>query len=191
MRQKLEFVSKVIGLLTVSGGIVSAISIAYIILFLAGDYTQLLQLNFNDSFGMNKDLNDAFYAILRVERQVYFKILILSLLPIPFGLYLMKSNNIFVDFCYPKEGDDSNSELFDPHFAEIAEEDDINIGDYSYGDGIGYGRCPECKADLIRRKVEHGEHAGKYLISCSNFPQCKRIFPYREQQAEAEQPFRL
>ena len=190
MKDKIEFVSKVIGLLIVCSGIVSAIGLTYLTIFLGSDYNQLQQINLNNPFG-SKELNNALYAMFQIERQLYVKLLILSLLPIPFGMYLMKSNNIFVRYCCPEEGDESNAELFDPDFAEISEDNDFNIGDYSNEDEIGYGRCPECDADLIRRKVEQGEHVGKYFLSCSNFPRCKQIQPYKARQTVAEQPFRL
>jgi hypothetical protein len=190
MKDKIEFVSKVIGLVIVCSAIVSAIGLAYLIIFLGTDYSQLQQINSNNSFG-SRELNNVLYAMFKMERQFYVKLLILSLLPIPFGMYLMKSNNIFVIYCCPEEAGESNAELFEPASEEISGEDDFNIGDDSNEDGIGYGRCPECNADLIRRQVEHGQHVGKYYISCSNFPRCKQIKPYKARQTETEQPFRL
>jgi hypothetical protein len=190
MKDKIEFVSKVIGLVIVCSGIVSAIGLAYLIIFLGTDYNQLQHINSYNSFG-SRELNNALYAMFQIERQFYIKLLILSLLPIPFGMYLMKSSNIFVRYCCPDEADESNAELFDPYFEEIAEEDEFNIGDYIDEDGTRYGKCPACNADLIKRKLEHGKHAGKYIISCSNFPQCKQVQPYKAVQTETEQPFRL
>ncbi len=189
-KAKFEFVSKVIGLIIVCSGIVTAIGLAYLIIFLGNDYNQLHQINLNVPFG-SKELNNVLYAMFQIERQLYFKILILSLLPIPFGMYLMNSNNLFVRYCYPEEGDGGNSEFGDHYFEEIAGEDDIKIGGFRSEESNSYGSCPECKADLIRRKVENGKHAGNYIVSCSNFPQCKQIFPDKSRQADAEQPFRL
>ena len=190
MKNKIEFVSKVIGLVIVCSGIVSAIGLAYLIIFLGTDYNQLQHINLFNSF-WSRELNNALYAMFQIERQVYIKLLVLSLLPIPFGMYLMKSNNILVRYCCPEEADKNNAELFEIDLEEIAAEDGFNIGDYSNVDGTGYGKCPECNADLIKRIIEHGEHAGKYIISCSNFPQCKQVNPYKAVQTETEQPFRL
>ncbi len=187
---KIEFVSKVIGLVIVCSGIVASMSIVYLLIFPGTDYGQLQQISLKAPFG-GREINNALYAMFQIERQMYFKALILSLLPIPFGMYLMSSNNIFVRFCYPEVGDDIRGTLFDPNYADIQVEDGLSKDEISSEDGIGYGRCPACNADIIRRKVEHGKHVGKYFLSCSNFPKCKQVFPYKNRKNEAEQPFRL
>ena len=189
-RNKMEFVSKVIGMVIVCSGIVTAMYLAYLIIFLGNDYSQLQQLSKYNSF-MAKELDNAFYVLFQIERQLYFKILILSLIPIPFGMYLMKSDNFFVRYCYPEKADDGFSEMDEPQFDRLSDEKDIDNIEHSYEAGIGYGTCPECNADLIKRQVEHGKYAGRYILSCSNYPLCKQIFPYKGQQSETEQPFRL
>ena len=190
MKKNIEFVSKAIGLVTVCSGIVSAIGLVCLIIFLGSDYSQLQQFISGNLIG-SRELNNALYAISQIERQFCVKLLIISLLPIPFGMYLMKSNNFLIRFCCPDEKDHRNGELSVPHFAESAYEKDIVIGDFNDADDMDYGKCPACNADLIKRKLEYGSHAGKYILSCSNYPRCKQIQPYKARHTAEEQPFRL
>ncbi len=38
-------------------------------------------------------------------------------------------------------------------------------------------RCPDCGAELVRRKARRGARAGKEFWGCTNYPSCKTIIP--------------
>lgn len=40
--------------------------------------------------------------------------------------------------------------------------------------------CPKCAAPMVLKKAEKGRRAGKYFLTCSTFPVCKRAMPLEQ-----------
>jgi len=54
-----------------------------------------------------------------------------------------------------------------------------------------FGKCPVCGARLTRRMIDYGKHAGKYILSCTKFPMCKYVTPFKEKPCNDDKPFHL
>ncbi|MDD2388898.1 MAG: DUF2726 domain-containing protein [Desulfobacterales bacterium] len=54
-----------------------------------------------------------------------------------------------------------------------------------------FGKCPVCGARLTRRMIDYGKHAGKYILSCTKFPVCKYVTPFKEKPCNDDKPFQL
>lgn len=42
------------------------------------------------------------------------------------------------------------------------------------------GTCADCGAPLVKRQAKKGKFAGKFFLSCSNYPKCRKIVPIKQ-----------
>ena len=110
MKQKFQLWSKIIGLFVISSSVVTVIFLVGMLFLGQPDYNEITDsLSYN-----NPQLQALLKSSLRYERQYFTAIIdfekkfliqfaIISLLPIPFGLYLMRSNNFFVRLAFPEK----------------------------------------------------------------------------------------
>jgi hypothetical protein len=42
------------------------------------------------------------------------------------------------------------------------------------------GTCTDCGAPLVKRQAKKGKFAGKFFLSCSNYPKCRKIVPLKQ-----------
>jgi hypothetical protein len=190
MREKVELASKIIGLVIVCSCIVSCIALFYMIIFLKSDYSQAGQLFKISGLPYDKLTQNFLYSMHSLEKQLLVKMIFLSLITMPFGLYLMRPGNILIRWSFPEtEMAVGEPDIFNDN--EMSEENHFGLNKDESDDISEFGKCPECHRDLIKRRVETGKHAGKLYLACENYPRCKRIYPYKPPQPLNEGAFRL
>ncbi|MCF8051374.1 MAG: DUF2726 domain-containing protein [Desulfobacterales bacterium] len=48
--------------------------------------------------------------------------------------------------------------------------------------------CPDCGGKLDKRKIVHGGHTGKVILSCRNYPKCKHVVQFRKDLGDDPMP---
>ncbi|MGM0682312.1 MAG: topoisomerase DNA-binding C4 zinc finger domain-containing protein [Thermodesulfobacteriota bacterium] len=63
------------------------------------------------------------------------------------------------------------------------------VDDQSQGqksDGEASPVCPKCSGEMILRTAKSGENKGRQFWGCVNYPRCRSILPFEEQEAPGE-----
>ena len=132
MREKVELASKIIGLVIVSSCIVSCIAFFYMIIFLKSDYYQVGQIFKGTPFLNDKFTQNMLFSMYTLERQLLAKMIVLSLITIPFGLYLMRPGNILIRWSFPETKMTADEpDIFDE--TEMSEENHFSLNKEQIG----------------------------------------------------------
>lgn len=102
MREKFELASKVIGLIFVCVGIITGTYMAHLTFFGGSEYNELLQMYREGGLSADRLTLNALFSAFQVEQAFHVKLLMVCLLQIPIGMYLMRPNNFFVRWGFPK-----------------------------------------------------------------------------------------
>ena len=54
--------------------------------------------------------------------------------------------------------------------------------------GTASGKCPSCSAPMLVRRARKGKYAGRYIMTCSNYPDCKEMRLVKENFSPLQAP---